>query len=80
MLSTVGPKGLMMLSKPLVGTAAKMVLRSKLRMHANCSVEEFEEKMNRGIADTRNKRSMAQFEYHDVASNEVEDRTILEIK
>jgi len=42
-LSTVGPKGLMMLSKPLVGTAAKMVLRSKLRMHANCSVEEFEE-------------------------------------
>lgn len=55
---------------------------SKIQLnHYYCrSVEEFEEKMNRGIADTRNKRSMAQFEYHDVASNEVEDKTILEVK
>jgi len=43
------------------------------------SVEEFEEKMKRGIADTRKGRTMDQFTHHDQDANKVEDTTILEI-
>jgi hypothetical protein len=43
------------------------------------SFEEFEEKMKRGLADTRRGRNHEQFHHHEEGANEIEDRTILEL-
>jgi hypothetical protein len=43
------------------------------------SFEEFEEKIKRGIGDTRRGRNLEQFYHHDEGANEVEDKTILEL-
>jgi hypothetical protein len=42
------------------------------------SLEEFEEKIKRGIADTRKGRTLEQFHHHNDGANDVEDKTILE--
>lgn len=48
--------------------------------HYYCrSLEEYRQKVERGISDTKRKRKLEEFHYHDNESNKVEDRTILEI-
>ena len=48
--------------------------------HYYCrSLEEYRQKVERGISDTKRKRKMEEFHNHDNESNVVEDRTILEI-
>jgi hypothetical protein len=48
--------------------------------HYYCrSFEEFQDKLKRGMADTKKQRKMEQFHYHDGQSNLIEDRTILDI-
>lgn len=48
--------------------------------HYYCrSLEEYRQKVERGISDTKRKRKLEEFHNHDNESNVVEDRTILEI-
>ncbi|KAA0991977.1 glycosyltransferase family 2 protein [Dyadobacter aurulentus] len=48
--------------------------------HYYCrSLEEYQEKIKRGISDTKRERKLDEFYYHDGESNRVEDRTILEV-
>jgi hypothetical protein len=48
--------------------------------HYYCrSLEEYRQKVERGISDTKRKRKLEEFHYHDNESNRVEDRTILEV-
>jgi len=53
--------------------------RIRLNHYFCRSLEEFEEKIHRGIADTRKGRTLEQFHYHDKDANEVEDNTINEL-
>jgi hypothetical protein len=48
--------------------------------HYYCrSLEEYHEKMARGISDTKRKRKLEEFGYHDGESNKIEDKEILKI-
>lgn len=48
--------------------------------HYYCrSFEEFQDKLQRGMADTKKQRKIEQFHYHDGESNQVEDRIIIDI-
>lgn len=48
--------------------------------HYYCrSLAEYRQKVERGISDTKRKRKMEEFHYHDGESNAVEDTTILKI-
>lgn len=48
--------------------------------HYYCrSLEEYADKVNRGRADSKNKRSMQEFHNHDAEANVVKDTTILEL-
>ncbi|CAG5073016.1 hypothetical protein DYBT9623_04545 [Dyadobacter sp. CECT 9623] len=48
--------------------------------HYYCrSLGEYQEKIKRGISDTKRERKLDEFYYHDGESNKVEDRAILDI-
>ncbi|QRR01153.1 glycosyltransferase family 92 protein [Dyadobacter sandarakinus] len=48
--------------------------------HYYCrSLEEYHEKITRGISDTKRARKIEEFNYHDAGSNAIEDREILKI-
>lgn len=48
--------------------------------HYYCrSLEEYRQKVERGISDTKRKRKMEEFYHHDNESNAVEDTTILQV-
>jgi hypothetical protein len=48
--------------------------------HYYCrSLEEYRQKVERGISDTKRKRKLDEFYNHDVESNKVEDKTILTV-
>lgn len=54
---------------------------SKIQLnHYYCrSFEEYQAKIKRGISDTKRKRKIEEFHYHDAESNKVEDTLILSI-
>jgi hypothetical protein len=65
---------------PVEGAFSAISINKIQLNHYYCrSLEEFEEKMKRGIADTRKGRIMEQFTHHDQDSNKVKDTTILEL-
>jgi len=67
--------------EPIEGAFSEPSVNKIQLNHYYCrSMEEFDEKINRGIADTRKKRTLEQFHHHNDEGNKVEDRLILEVK
>lgn len=65
---------------PIEGAMAEVSVDTIQLNHYYCrSLEEYKQKMQRGISDTKRQRKMEEFYYHDGESNRVEDRTILNI-
>jgi hypothetical protein len=66
--------------EPVQGSQADVSINKIQINHYYCrSFEEYEEKVNRGRADSSRKRSMEEFHNHDRDANVVTDTTILEI-
>ena len=65
---------------PIEGALADVSVDTIQLNHYYCrSLEEYRQKVERGISDTKRKRKLEEFHYHDNESNRVEDRTILDI-
>jgi hypothetical protein len=66
--------------QPVEGSHADVSLNKAQINHYYCrSFEEYEEKVNRGRADSSRKRSMEEFHNHDRDANVLKDTTILKI-
>lgn len=65
---------------PIEGATADVSVQKIQLNHYYCrSLEEFHQKMRRGISDTKRKRKLDEFHAHDSESNAIEDTTILEV-
>lgn len=65
---------------PIEGASADVSVDSIQLNHYYCrSLEEYRQKVERGISDTKRKRKMEEFHAHDNESNVVEDTTILQV-
>ncbi|MEO6283324.1 MAG: glycosyltransferase family 92 protein [Dyadobacter sp.] len=65
---------------PIDGQTADVSVDKIQLNHYYCrSLEEYHQKVTRGISDTKRKRKLEEFHYHDLESNLVEDTTILNI-
>lgn len=65
---------------PIDGATSDISVRKIQLNHYYCrSLEEYREKIERGISDTRKARKLEAFYYHDAESNKVQDITILEV-
>lgn len=65
---------------PIEGATADVSVDTIQLNHYYCrSLEEYHQKVERGISDTKRKRKLEEFYNHDAGSNQIEDRTILDI-
>lgn len=60
-------------------TADPSVDKIQLNHYYCRSLAEYHQKMERGISDTKRKRKLEEFHYHNDGSNQIEDTTILRI-
>ena len=66
---------------PITGAFSDNSVNQIQLNHYYCrSMEEYEDKIKRGLGDTRRKRTMDEFHTHNAGSNKLEDTTILEIR
>src|ERR1700761_4709645 len=63
--------------EPVEGSMGSLSVKKIQINHYYCrSLEEYADKVNRGRADSKNKRSMQEFHNHDAEANVVKDTTI----